>query len=292
MSVSPDSPSTTLQAAASLIASGRAEAAVEELTALVRSAPTYAAAHVLLANALEATGDRSASLGAWDRAYVLVPSSPLVRRERQRLLDALAETSEGGSEQASTSEEEPPAVRRAPLPPARDSVPAASDRPAESGEGWAITDEVDDAPEPSRRASAAPPGDDLSPYTDVLPDGGNVFDALEAGPEDETPADNPFGPGGTVDTLPTGDLGDELDALIRELEDAPRIRPDPDFKGPDALAGETEDDGPASETLARIYEEQKRYPQAADIYDKLARQSPDRADDYRQRAQALRQRAS
>ena len=47
--------------------------------------PTYAAAHVLLAVALDAAGDPAEALAAWHRAAFLVPRSPLVRRERQRL---------------------------------------------------------------------------------------------------------------------------------------------------------------------------------------------------------------
>ena len=51
-------------------------------------APMYAAAHVLLAAALDAAGRPADALDVWHRAAFLVPSSPLVQRERRRLSGA------------------------------------------------------------------------------------------------------------------------------------------------------------------------------------------------------------
>src|SRR5690606_25775720 len=85
---SADRPATAIQAAARLLADGEIGEAARRLEALVQAAPAYPAAHVLLAKAYEAAERWDDALGAWHQAYFLVPGSPLVRRERQRLLDA------------------------------------------------------------------------------------------------------------------------------------------------------------------------------------------------------------
>ena len=72
--------------------------------------------------------------------------------------------------------------------------------------------------------------------------------------------------------------------MIREYKD----RHDDREEAP----AEAENEEVASETLAKIYEAQKQYAQAADVYEKLAQQSPDRAAELRRRAEELRQRAS
>ena len=77
-----------IQTAARLLAAGRAAEAADRLHQLVDEAPTYAAAHVLLASALDASGRTSEALDVWRRAAFLVPQSPLVHRERQRLVEA------------------------------------------------------------------------------------------------------------------------------------------------------------------------------------------------------------
>ncbi len=77
-----------LQTPAELLAAGRPADAAEALAAVVAGAPTYAAAYVLLGVALDAAGRPAEALQAWHRAAFLVPRSPLVLRERQRLIDA------------------------------------------------------------------------------------------------------------------------------------------------------------------------------------------------------------
>ena len=87
-------------------------------------------------------------------------------------------------------------------------------------------------------------------------------------------------------------MADDLDSLIRELEDAPRIRPDPNFVGEDKDEGF--DDGIAddmvSETLARIYVAQGQFGEAASVYKKLAEQHPEQAKEFRQKAADVRTR--
>ncbi len=79
-----------LQRPAELLAGGRPEDAAAALQAVVAGAPTYAAAFVLLGVALDAAGRPAEALSAWHRAAFLVPNSPLVLRERRRLLAATA----------------------------------------------------------------------------------------------------------------------------------------------------------------------------------------------------------
>ncbi|MFT4603356.1 MAG: tetratricopeptide (TPR) repeat protein [Rhodothermales bacterium] len=82
----------------------------------------------------------------------------------------------------------------------------------------------------------------------------------------------------------------ELDELIKELETA-RIIPDPKVEPVDSsrLAPDVED--VVSETLAKIYANQKYYEEAAKVYDKLAVQQKDRKEEFNQKASDIRQRA-
>lgn len=80
----------------------------------------------------------------------------------------------------------------------------------------------------------------------------------------------------------------DLDRLIQELESA-RIVPDPDVRMIPQGELETEIDDVVSETLARIYANQKFHEEAAQVYEKLALQRPDKAEEFLQKAQELRQ---
>ncbi|MDZ4701102.1 MAG: hypothetical protein SH809_15440, partial [Rhodothermales bacterium] len=87
------------------------------------------------------------------------------------------------------------------------------------------------------------------------------------------------------------DAGDEeLDRLIADLESA-RIVPRPDYETIEGPSLSAPVDDMVSETLARIYEGQKQYDEAARMYDKLAILKPDRADVFAQKAVELRTRA-
>ncbi|GAB5534930.1 MAG: tetratricopeptide repeat protein [Rubricoccaceae bacterium] len=96
---SPPPSEAVIQTAARLLAAGRASEAADRLHQLVEEAPTYAAAHVLLASALDASGRTTEALEIWRRAAFLVPQSPLVHRERQRLVDAHRAAPEEASEE-------------------------------------------------------------------------------------------------------------------------------------------------------------------------------------------------
>ena len=370
----PDSPTPepAIQVAARLLAGGHPAEAAEQLGRLVREAPTYAAAHVLRATALEAAGLVDQAIVSWGRAAALVPRSPLVHRERARLLATrLAEAppadlpaAEPDPDRAAQDPEgpRPPDVRDpnagAGAPPAADGVPdsvpsragpppppdapppdapppgdptgrtldpsdlsfsaapsgsgggAAGGRPPVPGSAptsrpgtppaptpgpradWASLDSAQatilppETPPPStpdrpRTASSDPPRDES---------GWGVLDESDV----PTPPPGAYGEPDVVAPEPGARPGptvaDELDALITQLEDAPRIRPDPDYRGPDVDVDAGDVDDLASETLAKIYAAQHQYVEAALVYERLAARTPAQADELLERAAELRQR--
>jgi tetratricopeptide (TPR) repeat protein len=395
-----DGPAIVVQVAARLLAEGRSGEAATRLEALAAAAPAYPAAHVLLARALEAEGRTDEALAAWHRAHFLVPNSPLVRRERQRLLEAspVPRASEAGAPPAEPVEAEPAAVEpdvpvpaagaampgdlpdatppstveepgawagesepgeaereagagwheplrpsgsagveaeaaRAATAPAPSPVeaqeaqrveaePERADEPAvvppdmaeqpdepvedapereagwwrrsaeptsleaeEDDEGWAVLEETEDGRPGSRPAGARVASPEEAALAAPLPgvEDAHVISA-ETGPE-HPPAESRVEVPGSP---PPAALADELDALIRQLEDAPRIRPDPTFRGPDVAFDEDIADDMVSETLARIYAAQRQYAEAAIVYEKLAQQRPEQSDELLRRAAEMR----
>lgn len=293
----PDPP--PLQQAARLLAEGQPAEARAVLASLVAERPVYAAAHVLHATALEAVGEPSQALEAWHEAHFLVPSSPLVARERARLRRALAAEPEPEGWQPDPEAEPPLPAHRPPSGPVYEAlgdldeaeVAFPDDTPApavwppaaspDERAGWRVVDEDE-----ARLPSAPPPADAAV----ALPR--PVFEPIPEGPEA-----GDSGPGGS--SLPHVEAGpprvspalDELDDLIAQLAAAPRIVPDPEFEG-DAvrLAGDIADDM-ASDTLAEIHLSQGQYVEAARMYDRLAERNPQRAADYRAKAAAARRSA-
>jgi hypothetical protein len=156
------------------------------------------------------------------------------------------------------SMDEPPEPRRA------------VERPVEEDEGWALIDEMEHERPPidqPSEARVAPP---------------SVWDVV------------PTSRGATEPTAQPSSLEWDLDALIREIERAPRIRPDPHFVPPsdeERIGTAADDEDVVSETLARIYETQGQFAEAAAVYEKLAGQRPGQADEFRRRARELRVRA-
>ncbi len=95
-----------------------------------------------------------------------------------------------------------------------------------------------------------------------------------------------------VDARPetlTPETEENLDRLIRELETA-RIVPDPDFEAEPIEFDDEEEEGLVSETLARIYAAQQQYSEAAQVYEVLADQQPERAEEFRLKAQEMKMR--
>ena len=209
-------PEPDLQIAARLLAEGRSGDAVERLGALVAGAPVYAAAHVLLATALEADDRPDEALAAWGRAAALVPSSPLVHRERRRLLGAARAA-------------EPDAA-----PPAPDSVEVEepADDVASDLEDDVLADVVADA-----RAAA---GTDEPRADETESSAGVDADVLTGGAAyDLRPVDERFlrdDPAGDLERGPDEVPDDEaLDEDVLDDEVAGHGDPDAEAVAPDAL---------------------------------------------------------
>ncbi len=339
----PPSPEPDLQVAARLLAQGRPAEAAEMLGRIVAEAPIYAAAHVLRATALEGAGLVDAALVSWGRAAALVPRSPLVHRERERLLATrladepplglppaepaappepdsdfaapappeLAEETEPAQPELSVPDPAegygaPPPLDVAdlvfvdvpPAPPAEQPEPPAQAEPSETTAGPDRREpppaSIDWATVPPPQATVLPPEGDVAeppPPPDWGDDSGwGVLDESDiptpppgayAEPDVVAP-ESPDRRGSTV--------ADDLDDLISQLEVAPRIRPDPEFDGPDVPLDAGHVDDLASETLAKIYAAQHQYVEAALVYEKLAAQKPSQADELLERAAELRRR--
>ncbi|MEL6769858.1 MAG: tetratricopeptide repeat protein [Bacteroidota bacterium] len=255
---SPFATADALQRSADLLAQERPEAARALLVDLLAEAPLHATAQMLLAKACEATGDLQAALAAWHQAHFLVPTSPVVQRERQRLSTALAARVSG---QPSTLPQPlvPPVPRRdLPLPP------------VETDDPLFDFDQVDVLPET------------------VLPD--PTLPEVEGGASQES-APTPAVPIARDEPVPSLDF-DNLDALIEQLEQAPRIVPDPDFEvqGAPPAADDAIADDMVSETLARIFVAQDRIDEAIEVYETLAEREPERRSVWLTEAETLRQR--
>lgn len=328
----PDS-AAGIQDAARHLAEGRAAEAVTLLERLVRDFPTHVTAHVLLAKASEANGHLDTALEAWHAARFLVPGSPLILRERARLLRGeylpipnAPENDEGGgsdtagpedtqaSPAADTSEatlgpEEEAAgpelgKSEGPViggnaeawvsdvePGAEDRTPSASSRAPEAEADWQIVEETEapraDTSEPVEPTVAPPVGHRAaraarpSPHDVAQP--GRFIDEDDFAPVEDAPTED--GDGAATPEV------DDLDSLIHQLENAPRIRPDLDFKDESVEVEESDGSELVSETLARIYETQKQYAEAARAYEQLAAQQPGRATELLSKAAEMRRRA-
>jgi hypothetical protein len=150
-----------------------------------------------------------------------------------------------------------------------------------------------------RHRPAPWPADEPEAFTPGPPvEGSGRPDSFDAPPAAEPPAGETPDPDAAAETVqrPAGEPAAEdfmddvadLDTLIERLETAPRIRPssaEDDGDLDDALG----DDEVVSETLARIYEAQRQWAAAARSYDLLARQHPERAEEFRRRAAEARQ---
>lgn len=238
-----------IQDAARHLAEGRPAEAVAVLERLVADFPAYVTAHVLLAKAYEANGRDGDALEAWHHAYFLMPGSPLIVRERTRLL------------------------RIAPVavPDAPSEQPAPSEPSAAEADEMPETVQEETGPE---EPEAEPEDAEAAPETEAEVGRGGP----KAGPDAES-----------IPALDEGELGevDDLDTLIHQLETAPRIRPDPNFRD-EGLEDDEEEEGLVSETLARIYAAQKQYAEAARAYEQLAEQHPARADEFEAKAAEMR----
>ena len=120
-----------IQKAARFLAEGRAQEAATVLEHLARTFPAYVTAHVLLAKAYETTGREADALNAWHQAYFLMPGSPLIVRQRTRLIQRV------------TTAPAPEAA--APAAPAPAPAPAPVPEPATTSGDWVDVDVSADA---------------------------------------------------------------------------------------------------------------------------------------------------
>ena len=225
-------PAAGIQDAARHLAEARIDEAVTVLERLVTDFPAYVTAHVLLAKACEASGRMDDALEAWHRAYFLMPGSPLIIRERTRLLRSASSLT----------------------------LPSdASDTEAPDASADVAASEADAGGDPF----APKPVQEAEVITVVEKKPSNMLDEV-----------------------------DDLDTLIHQIENAPRIRPDPSFKEDPSEEEEDDDEELVSETLARIYEAQKQYDAAAHAYEQLADQRPERATELLSKAAELRRLAA
>lgn len=331
-----------IQDAARHLAEGRAAEAATVLERLVREFPAYVTAHVLLAKAMEASGRPAEALAAWHDAYFLMPGSPLVVRERARLLRA-------ETDRPHPAEADPHEETDHPQPEMDDPYEQIvhpheeMDHPHEgmayphSGEAHPHVEtippqseaEAMGEAEPERREPSEALGAEPDAWTmDVMPDAAPPHeyaappdqadddwtileetetprpssDAVTEPPVAPPPGHRPARPftHGSASTEPRSEHeprddtpeADDLDTLIEQLENAPRLRPDPAFND-DALEDADADAGEVvSETLARIYEAQKQYGEAARAYEQLAEQRPGRATELLSKAAEMRRRAA
>ncbi len=244
------------------------DAAISTLEETVDTLPAHPTAHVLLARAYE-TEDRWAdALAHWARAQALLPNSPVAQEGKARVLRKMESA-------------DPP-----------EDVPLLLDVVDASDLGLSRPDDAADPETPLDAPSDAP--DDLAELrqrADEEARRGGARSGLSGPPEPSELGGSPDTPEERVEHLSDEAPDDDLDHLIDELESA-RIDPDPDAAdAPEPDLEDDEADDLVSETLARIYKQQGQYGEAARVYDTLAEQQPDRADEFRTQAAEMREQA-
>jgi tetratricopeptide (TPR) repeat protein len=246
-----------IQDAARRIAAGEPEGAIPILEATVARTPAYAAAHVLLAQAYGALDRPDDALDAWHAAFFLIPTSPLVIRERRRLLMARVDEQKELDFDSLLLE----------------ALPTAETPPSE----------------PEIISPAAPEGRLQEAPREAVDLDWRIVDEEESQQSDKSDTEAELVPPNPHPRRRTTD--DELDDLIQRLQDAPRIRPEPHHTPDPDEPGEGHTPGLVSETMARILEEQGRIEDAAVIYAALADKHPDRSEEFERRAGELRERS-
>ncbi len=268
-------PHPDIHVAIRLLQRGAYADASDLLEGMVTAMPTYAAAHALLARAYMLQGEHRHALGLWRRGLLLMPNSASMQRGLQQTSQVLTERN------ANRLLEAPKPAQATPPPSVPDEAEVAE---AAAPEAEAIPVQAD-VPEPVAAGTVQAPLEvhvdgRTGPPAEVLEAAARDQEALETGIElDDGPAGSD---GGSADF-------DDLDHLIQALEGA-RIQPKPNFERVPPPELESDIDDLVSETLARIYAAQEQFGEAAKVYDKLAEQQPERADEFMNKAFEMRAR--
>ena len=276
------------------------DAAIMQLRRWVEKAPGYTLARMLLAEAYGAAGRTEEAVVAWRDAKFLAPDSPL---------PATALSDFGAMDQTGkpAASEDGPADVSGHFPDPSTRTGDEEDMPSGKRRRRRKRDEppprdfrelLESEGRKQREAPDVRPDEPEAPGTRAKePEAQRQPDTEERQPEEfkEEPA-RPHSAEEGAKLRPSKQSEglseyEDLDRLIEELESA-RIEPDvetPDIPGPSL---DNDIDDMVSETLARIHEAQEQYAEAARIYMRLAAQEPDRAEEYKQKAAAMRERAN
>ena len=259
-------------------------AAIAMLEDTVAALPAHLGAHVLLAHAYESRERWEEALQSWAEARLLMPNSPIAETGTQRVLRRLEER-DGDS------------FTFAFPPPLTPQSPSDTDADPGSDESPPTDEQGDDAPtdEDAGLAQLRRQAEREAQQGGARPD---LSDSSSASDLSSSSDASPPTPEEQIEQLESN--ADDLDHLIDELQSA-RIDPEPDAESdaPPAEPNETDDaedtddeeEEIVSETLARIHEGQGDYREAARIYATLAEQEPDRAGEFQEKADQMREKA-
>ncbi len=257
-----------LRDAAAHLDAGEAITVVTRLEPVVRMMPSYAAAHVLLARAYGMTEQWTEAHTTWKKACLLVPTSQVLRASLLHSTQMLRRAA-----RAKTAPVPKPTPVSRPVAPSETPRQTTAPSVADSNHK-----EIDVSLKPIQSRMAFPAEARLTPVPATEPQ-----TVLGSKPRSISSS-----PRSARSTARAGSF-DNLDDLIAQLEGA-RIEPRPDMDALPAPELESDIEDMVSETLARIYAAQKQFGEAANVYDKLAEQQPDRAEEYHAMATDLRKR--
>ena len=258
-------PGYDIQTPLDLLNEGKSGEAIPQLEFLVQHMPSHVTAHVLLAQAYSREERWRESLSAWQNAQFLMPNSPAIRKGLRQVLRILSR--QPMPQRETLRPESPPPVEKDAPPPDVDMLALGSaPKPVNIIEEPIEPPPLDEEPVLAEEIAAEPP---------PLP---ADIKTVQSSPA-KRPILSPLVPP-VLATLVENGMGiaadEELDHLIEELESA-RIVPKPEHEVVPAEVHDSEIGEVASETLARIYEGQKKFEEAAIVYEKLAVLQPEKS---------------
>ncbi|HRK73232.1 MAG TPA: tetratricopeptide repeat protein [Rhodothermales bacterium] len=276
---------------------GRMEDALKLLREASRSFPAHAPLFILLAETAEKVGRTDEALNAWQHAWFLVPNSTFIRRQIDRLLPPRPTRRADVRNNTDRADFNPhferpqrlhlPVTQKIippPLPHHKPLVPKPPPLPKESAAPETFVAPTQEAPMPQPVLSSPEPLLETSivevnvdfEWAEPQPSALNYPEVSwhtlkEAFQYIEPPM---LEPQAHIDTVFSN-----IDDLIAQLDQAPRIIPNPESIEVAVLPeDETDTEDMVSETLARIYTTQKQYSEAISVYKRLAKLQPLRAD--------------